>query len=511
MGLTALLYAFGLAFRPEVVTAPPPPPAAELAVVRPARENARRVDLAHPPVVTRLVDYAAGGLPSWRPRGQAPILEELVREGLLPPVAERTGPEPVVMEGVDGIGRYGGTWQRLVNSITDVTTIYWRLSASNLVRWSPQGYPIVPHVAKAWVISPDYRTYTFALRRGMRWSDGQPLTADDIVYWYENEIQYFNLQPKFLRAGATLGRVSRVDELRVRFEFGQPNPLFLERLASTGMNFEDHTEHILPAHDLRKFHPALGDPALIRRTMEAFELGSAVAVYKRMKNYMNPEHPRLWPWVLRTYKATTPQTFVRNPYYGVVDTQGNQLPYLDRLVVDIKTNSLIAVAAANGEGSMQDRHIRYDDHTLLLGGAAAHDYEVYHWKPGTQSLFTVFPNLNRRVDPARPDTRWKHQLLNAARFRQALSLAINRRDIINAEFNGQVEPGQIAPPPDSPYRHARLLHSFTEYDPARAGRLLDALGLTPRDAEGYRNFPDGTRMTFILNLTDYTTDGPADA
>ena len=508
LGLTVLLYLCGLAFRPNVTTPPAPPPADELAAVEHARENARRLDLAHPPVVARSVDYTETQ-PAWSPRGEAPVLAELVGEGRLPTVAKRTGSEPAVMEGVDGIGRYGGTWRRLANSYDDLKTIYWRLSGSNLVRWSPQGYPIVPHVAKAWDISPDFRVYTFELRRGMRWSDGHPLSTDDILYWYENEIKYFNVQPKFLRAGSTQGRVTKVDEWRVRFEFVQPNPLFLERLASTGMNFEDHTEHILPSHYLRKYHPALGDPELVRRTMEAFELSSSVAVYKRIKHYLNPEHPRLWPWVVQTYSATTPQILVRNPYYWVVDTQGNQLPYLDRLVLDVRTNNLIAVAAANGEVSMQDRHIRYDDHTMLLGEASRHGYEVYHWKPSTQSLFTVFPNLNRRVDPMRPETRWKHQTLNETRFRQALSLAINRRDIISAEFNGQVEPAQIAPPPDSPYHNARLMHSFTEFDPARANRLLDEIGLTQRDSDGFRTFPDGSRMTFTLNVTDYTTDSPA--
>ena len=508
LGFTALLYAFGLAFRPDVVTSPAPPPAAELAAVEKSRANSRTLNLANPPVITRTVDYTAAR-PAWRPRGEAPVLRALVREGRLPPVAQRTGPEPVVMEGVDGIGRYGGTWQRLANSYDDLKTIYWRLSGSNLVRWSPQGYPLVPHIAKSWEVSADNRVYTFELRRGMRWSDGAPVTTEDIVYWYENEIKYFNVQPKFLRAGATQGNVTKLDDLHVRFEFVQPNPLFLERLASTGMNYEDHTEHIVPSHYLRKYHPALGDQELIRRAMEAFELASPVAVYKKVKHYLNPEHPRLWPWVLQTYNPTTPQILVRNPYYWVVDTQGNQLPYLDRVVLDIRSNNLIAVAAANGELSMQDRHIRYDDHIMLLGGAAQHGYEVYHWKPSTQSLFTIFPNLNRRVDPARPETRWKHQLLNDTRFRQALSLAINRRDIINAEFNGQVEPAQISPPPDSPYHNARLLHSFTAFDPAGASRLLDDIGLTRRDDEGFRTFADGSRMTFTLNATDYTTDAPA--
>jgi ABC-type dipeptide/oligopeptide/nickel transport system permease component/ABC-type transport system substrate-binding protein len=509
LGFTTLLYVFAAAFRPDVSAPAPAPPAAELAAIETARRNAQLLDLAHPTVITSTVDYTTAGRAPWRPRGEAPVLAELVRKGKLPSVTERVGSEPVVMEGVDGIGRYGGTWYRLVNSIQDFGTIYWRMSASNLVRWSPQGYPIVPHVAKSWEISSDQRVYTFTLRRGMKWSDGAPVTSDDIVYWYEHEVNYFNVQPRMMRAGATFGRVEKVDELAVRFVFDQPNPLFLERLASTGMNYDDYTEHIVPAHFLRKYHPALGDPELIRRTMEAYQLSSPVAVYKKVKHYLNPEHPRLWPWVLHTYQPTAPQTFVRNPYYFAVDPRGNQLPYLDRLVLDIKSNSLIAVSAANGELAMQERHLRYEDHSLLVGSATRHGYEVYHWKPSTQSVFTIYPNLNRRVDPARPETKWKHDLLNDARFRQALSLAINRRAIIDAEFHGQAEPAQIAPPPDSPYHHAGLSQAFTDYDSARAGRLLDEIGLSHRDADGFRVLPDGTHLTFVLNFTDYTSPGPA--
>jgi ABC-type dipeptide/oligopeptide/nickel transport system permease component/ABC-type transport system substrate-binding protein len=509
LGFTGLLYAFGLSLRPDVTTPPAAPPPAELAAVEAARHNAKLLDLAQPTVITQTVDYAAGARGGWWPKAEAPVLAELVREGRLPPVAERVGPEPVVLEGVDGVGRYGGAWYRLVNSITDMSTIYWRMSGASLVRWSPQGYPLVPHLAKGWEISADFRVFTFTLRRGVRWSDGQPFTSDDLVYWYENEVRYFSPQPRFLRAGGTLGRVEKAGEFGVRFLFDQPNPLFLERLATTGMNYEDYTDHLVPAHYLRKYHPVLGDQELIRTSMAALKLSSPVAVYKKMKHYLNPEHPRLWPWVLRTYQPASTQTFVRNAYYYAVDPRGKQLPYLDRLVMDVKTNNLIGVAAANGEPSMQERHIRYEDHIMLLGGAARNGYAVYHWKPSTQSLFTLFPNLNRRTDPARPETALKHALLNEARFRQALSLAINRRDIIHAEFNGQTEPAQIAPPPESPYHNARLYHSFTDFDPGRANRLLDELGLTQRDREGYRTFPDGTRMTFVLNLTDYTVQGPA--
>lgn len=509
-GVLGLLYATGAVLRPDIATPPPPASANRLAAIEAARARASRLDLQDPPVIARAVDYALGSSASWWPKAEAPVLAELVSEGRLPPLAERVGPEPVVLEGVDGVGKYGGTWHRLVNSIADFSTIYWRLSDSNLVRWSPHGYPLVPHLAKGWEISPDFRTFIFTLRRGARWSDGHPVTSEDLAYWYEHEVKYFNIQPKLLRAGGTLGRVEKLDEWRVRFVFDQPNPLFLERLASTGQNYEDLSEHVVPAHYLRKYHPVLGDQELIQRTMDALALASPVTLYKsKIKHFMNPEHPRLWPWVLRTYKPTPPHTLVRNPYYWAVDTRGNQLPYLDRLVMDIKTNPLIAVAAANGSVSMQDRHIRFENHTMLVGNAPANGYEVYHWKPSTQSVFTVFPNLNRLVDPARPETRWRHHLLNDRRFRQALSLALNRQDIINAEFNGQGEPAQITPPVDSPYHHPRLLKAFTAHDPAEANRLLDEIGLRRRDREGFRLFPDGTRMAFTLHVTDYTPEGPA--
>ena len=93
--------------------------------------------------------------------------------------------------GVEGTGRFGGTWQRLAVSNADVNTISWRLSGGNLVRWSPEGYPIVQHVAKSWQASPDFRSFTFYLRRGLRWSDGVPFTADDLVYWYRDEVLFF--------------------------------------------------------------------------------------------------------------------------------------------------------------------------------------------------------------------------------------------------------------------------------------------------------------------------------
>jgi peptide/nickel transport system permease protein len=494
-GIVGLFALVALGFRPPVKTAPPPPAPQVLALVEASRHVT--FDRTHPLVIARDVDYTDKADAPWHPRNQAPILTDLVQAGQLPPLMERIGPEPMVLEGVEGVGRYGGTWYRLANSERDVLTTQGLLTTPTLMRWSPQGYPIVPYVAKALDVSPDQREFTFTLRRGMKWSDGSPFTVDDILFWWEWEVLYFKQTPRFMRVAGQMGTVEKVDDLRVRFKFPVPNPQFPTYAARTA----DQFDVLLPAHYLRRFHPKLGDPQLIQQLMTSLKLGSPIAVYRRMKEWRNPEYPRLSPWIFRRYKPSAPYTFVRNPYFCAVDPAGNQLPYLDRLVIDVKTAPLIPVAAANGELSMQDRHIFYENHTLLLGNMQSGGYRVLHWFPATRSVFTIFPVLNRKVDPARPDTAEKARLLNDRRFRQALSLAIDREAIIAALFNGQGEPAQLDGGPLSDFHSPRLFKSFTAYDPTEANRLLDEIGLTQRDDEGFRTFPNGVRMTFFLHLS----------
>lgn len=509
LGLSAVLYACAFLLRPDVQTLPPPPSAVEVAKATAARRLELHPD--NPLRITQAVDYAEGERAAWWPKGEAPVLAELVREGKLPRVAERVGAEPIVMKGVDGIGHYGGTWQRLAASDFDAGTVSSLLSYTTLVRWSPEGYPIVPHLAKSWEISPDSRVFTFHLRRGARWSDGEPLTADDFVYWYEEEVKALDISPPdILRYQGEVARVEKVDDLTVRFSFTQPYALFLERLATLrSIPNSLAQEYCVPSHYLKKYHPIIGDQELIARTMRELNVPTPRGLYFRLKEWKNAEQPRLWPWIMRTSSESTPFAFVRNPYYPAVDAQGNQLPYLDRLVMNVRPQEVFGLVAASGQVSMQDRLIRYDDHVLLMSERERGGYEVYHWYSGTRSSFTIFPVLNRRADPARPDTVWKHQLLNDRRFRQALSLALNRRDIIDALYNGQGTPAQIDPGPDSPYHSEKLFKSFTWHDPARANALLDELGLTRRDREGYRTFPDGTRMVWYLSMTEFTNNDPA--
>jgi ABC-type dipeptide/oligopeptide/nickel transport system permease component/ABC-type transport system substrate-binding protein len=505
-GLAMLLAGTAWLFRPKASDGPAMPSAEE--VRQAAEDRDLKLDLQRPPVLYRHVDYSQGPAAAWYPKGEPPILADLVREGVLRPLVERIGPEPAVMEGVEGIGTYGGTWIRAAISETDAIGIMIsRMSYSNLVRFSPYGYPIVPHMAKGYEVSSDDREFTFTLRRGMRWSDGQPFTAADILYWWRHEANDRELSgdvPPAMTVAGKPGTVEKLDDYRVRFRFPQPYGLFLAKVAGPF----GHQLVNSPAHYRRQYHPVIGDKDLIERTMRARKLPSARAVYSAIGELGNPEHPRLWPWVYRTYKPNPPQAFVRNPYYCVVDTRGNQLPYIDRLLMEVKSGEMIGVAAASGQLSCQARNLKYDQYTLLMSQRRKAGYDVRHWYSGDRSTLLIAPNLNRRTDDA-PDSAAKHALLNDKRFRQALSLAINRRAIIDADLNGQAEPAQVSPGPESFFHEPATFSSFTDYDPASAGRLLDELGLTHRDYEGCRTFADGSRMTWFLNMSTAMNYGSA--
>ncbi len=451
------------------------------------------------------VDYSEGESSSWYPKSESPLFTDLVEEGKLPPVAERVGPEPVVLKGVDSIGSYGGTWLQVVGSPTEVGGVKGYYAGSTLVRFSALGYPIVPHVAKGWESSPDKREWTFYLRKGMKWSDGHPFTVDDILYWWEKEIPFNILGMEtadWMDIGGKTGDVIKIDDLTVKFVFPQPYGTFLERLARA-------TEYCAPRHYLEKYNPVIGDDALIEATLEERRLPSRSRLYYLLKLWSNPAIPRLWPWIYRTYNANPPQVFVRNPYYWAVDTEGNQLPYVDQLFYEVKNYNLIPVSAASGAITFLIWNMDLS-YTLLMSQREDNDYEVYHWFPATRSRYLIHANMNLLVDPDNPVTQMKHDLLIDKRFRQALSLAINRRQIIDIVYNGMGEPAQLSPGRESYFHHEKLHKSFTDYAPEQANQILDAIGLTGRDSEGFRTFKDGTRMAWHYSLPEGEDEGPTE-
>jgi ABC-type transport system substrate-binding protein len=277
----------------------------------------------------------------------------------------------------------------------------------------------------------------------------------------------------------------------------------------------------VPAHYKRKYHPTLGDPAFLDAEQEAFGLPSRRALYSYIAHFNNPEHPRLWPWVPRAYRTTAPYVFYRNPYYFAVDDRGNQLPYLNRVQFEVADSGTMSLKFSKGYTPMQTRHVRYENVTELMDRQREYGTRIYHWYPATRSNWVINPNNNRFVpgnpgsadecpDDATRKLFYKRELLANPEFRQALSLAIDRAEIIKAEYNDQTRPSQVAPGRESPFHNERLANAFIEHDPQRANELLDSIGLTRRDLEGMRTFPDGGSMTFFLDFAPFTGVGPAE-
>ena len=475
-------------------------------------------------------DHKADGKARPVPSGQSPILAELVAEKALPPLADRLPEEPHVSVGFEmgdkKIGQYGGTWLRVATSAGDTGIITWRMCGASLARWSPLGYPIKPFAAKSIIPSEDRKEWTITLRKGMKWSDGHPFTAEDILYWWEDCIldkSVWGLPPDWMRVGGKDGRIERVkatdpadadangfDKYRLKFVFPRPHGMFMETMAiySNGMLGS-------PKHYLKRYHPTKGDDALCKRAMGIYKLNSRRALLNHMSDYRNPHLPRMSAWISREYKPSPPYVFVRNPYYFAIDEAGNQLPYIDRVQFDVQPKDILAVTAINGMISMQARHIQYENYTDYMARREESGTRILHWYSATRSVHAINPNHLRYIDPDDPTTIHRAKLLADKRFRQALSLAIDREKIIDAEYNGQVEAAQVSPGKASPFHHERLHKAYTEHDPARAGKLLDELvadGLLGpgRDAEGFRTFSDGTRMFFYIDFCPFTGVGPTE-
>ncbi len=499
-GLLVFLGIWALGFKPEVRDEQLVVDAKEAAEAD--RMRGARIDPENPVVIWREADYSQGESGSWWPKGESPVLTDLVSEGVLPPVEERVGPEPVVLEGPDGIGRYGGALIKVETATSgEAVHMSGSYSGCSLVRWSPYGYPIVPHFAKSWEIRDEFREYTFHLRRGVRWSDGHPLTTEDIMYYWDHEANEPAISQRPTHIFWHMGKLpafTPIDEYTLRIRFEDPYRDFLDRLATS------HGQHLLrsPAHYLKRYHPVSGDPGFIAEEMARSGMPSPQMLYSYVRRWNNTNHPRLWPWVFRTYKPNPPYIFVRNPYYFAVDPQGNQLPYIDRYVMEERQGDMAEVAAINGELSFHAGFV-FSQYSLAMAQRETGDYEVYHWARLNGTEFLVFPNQNLKPLSDDPEVIKKRELIQNKTFRQALSLAMDREFISTVEYSGLLQPAQLAPAPESNFYHEGLMNSHIEHDPVRSGELLDSIGLVGRDEEGFRTFSDGSRLLIYFDFLSY--------
>jgi peptide/nickel transport system substrate-binding protein len=447
---------------------------------------------------------------------ESPLLAAKVEAGELPPVAERLPRNPVLVDPVERLGRYGGTWRMGMRGNSDRALIYRTIGYEHLLRWDPAWTRVVPNVAQSLSINDDATEFTFGLRQGMRWSDGQPFTADDIMFWYEDVLKNPELTPDpapWFVAGGKLVEVDKLDSVTVRFRFTSPNGLFPQYIAS-GQDSGGPAN--FPKHWLKRFHKRHNPDGLAAEMeavgashwVELFRLKSAdehvpksiAALFRhKISGEEVPTQIETWPtlnaWVLSEVESGDPPKIVakRNPYYWKVDPGGQQLPYLDKVEYGmIDSQSEIVEYAKSGNIDMMSRRISnpkfYKD---LASSQDIGDYHFFSLTPANSNSLVVALNLTH-PDPA------KKAIYGNREFRIALSLAIDRVAIIERTQAVDEIPYQLAPRPESRFYNSRLAHQYTEYLPERANSMLDDLGLNRRDDEGFRLRTDGERVAISM-------------
>lgn len=411
--------------------------------------------------------------------------------------------QPLILCGPDGSGVRGGEINTAVTDDFLVKDALLSWSGATLVRWSPEGLPIVPHIASKWITSADQKEWTFYLRKKMKWSDGALYTATDILYWWDNEVILLDKGvPQFMKNRGKTGKIVKIDDYTLKFIFEDSYPLFLEYLASSTLHCDMNT----PAHYLQKYHPILGEKKLIKSEKELRSISTDLALYNSKKLFNNWEHPRIWPWHL-TFKTTTaPYVFHRNLYYFAVDTKGIQLPYVESLKINVVDNSVLKINTGEGIYSFQVQHLGLKDMPYLLEKSKNKKFKINKWAPFQTSDWTIYPNLDIPYTVSNSPNYYKNKLINDREFRKALSIAIDRASLMEIFFPDSEKAQQVGPLNNLSEGRQEDFTFGTAYDPAQANLMLDRIGLTQRDSDGFRTFPNGSHMVWHLDLSSTYID-----
>jgi peptide/nickel transport system substrate-binding protein len=449
---------------------------------------------------------------------ESPALAELVKQGKLPPVAQRLPAEPLVLKPLDSIGRYGGTWRRGFIGPSDGENGNRINSSDKLLYWDATGSKIVPGVATKWEMSEDGKTTTLHLRKGMKWSDGAPFTADDFAFWYEDIYSNKDIVPTPIADMSPLGkpgRLVKIDETTVQFQFDVPYYLFIDMLAgdtqigggqSVQQSVGNYFGAYSPGHYLKQFLPKYSSEAAVNKLAkdQGFDNWGRLLAFKKDWE-LNPDVPTLGPWHTVKPINTPTWTMQRNPYYWVVDTEGNQLPYIDNVVMTLAENlEVVNLRAMAGEYDMQERHIDLQKLPLILDNRDRGNYDVHLDLAFHGADTAIHFNLSYVADPE--VAKW----LKTADFRRALSLGIDRDQLNQTFWLGLGTPGSVVPAESMPQNPGpEWRNRWSTYDPDRANKMLDAVGLTKKDSDGYRLRTDnGQRLVIQVEAVAAMMDYP---
>ena len=426
---------------------------------------------------------------------EPPMLRLDVSTGRLPPTEKRL-PQPPLVVRMDEPGKHGGALHSLVGRSRD-TRLLVVYGYARLVGYD-RNLELAPDILESFEVQ-EGRIFTLRLRKGHRWSDGHPFTAEDFRYYWEDVANNKELSPagppRDLLVDGEPPKFEMLSDTVLRYTWHKPNPHFLPRQAGASPLFIYR-----PAHYLKPLHKKYSE-----KVRKAEADGTAKrrwsAVHNRADNLYesdNPDLPTLQPWMNTTRPPADRFVAVRNPYFHRVDERGQQLPYIDRFVLAVADPKLIPAKTGAGEADLQARDVHFNNYTFLKQGEKQNGYRTLLWRPGKGSHFALFPNLNTK-DPV-----WR-QLLRDVRFRRALSLGIDRSLVNQVLYFGLAIESNNTVLPQSPLFREAYRDRWARYDRKAAIQLLEEIGLK-KGRDGVRRLPDGRPLEIIVETAGESTE-----
>ncbi len=476
--------------------------------------------------------------------GEAPMLAEKVTAGELPPVEERLPENPLVMRTLDKVGVYGGTLR--FNSITIDQDWHLRhINSANLIEMPPSaswdavstvfGVPLQPGIFEKFGMNEDGTLFSATIRKGLKWSDGTPVTTEDVKFKINDVLMNKTLSPvapTWMAWGGAETQFTVLDEYSFELKFAQPYGAFIESEVTLWPG--TFYRFLLPAHFLKQYHMDYTSEEDLLKAMKEADyqsldewpefFGKKTALFGTDNTFMDngKSFPTLNPFMLVEDLGNGNYRLERNPYFYMVDQEGNQLPYIDQLKRSYLSDSEMEnMSIISGNTDLSCMSISIDSYPLYKEHEKDGNY-VAMPLPAWQDQIFVFgfneyagiPPLQLKsikqnpVEEAVDQSSYDEGLSTVysdVRFRRAMSIAIDRKTMNETLFLGLGRPAQVAPRPGTPFYEEGMEEAYAQYDPEGAKALLDEMGMVDTDGDGWRERPDG--KPFIMKYEYFVITG----
>jgi peptide/nickel transport system substrate-binding protein len=422
----------------------------------------------------------------------------------LPPVAERLPKNPLVIAHAWlGTGKYGGLLRSSAAETWGTTGfVQESMYGHSMLRYLKDGLEIGPGLAESWESNDDASEWTFKFREGLRWSDGEPWTTKDIMFWWEDQVLFKNADnpdlssdqqpPDEARSGkGTVMTLTAPDDYTIVMKFDAPAPLTADRIAMW-VNRGIGPRWMDARHYLEQFHPKYNTAVT-----------SFTDFNEKREFRTNPDNPTMTGWKLKSYEEGVRSVWERNPYYWCVDQEGNQLPYIDGIsMTTVQNAEAQKLDFISGKVDWAHFHsLTLADVSTIKEAEAQSKLQVELWDSGSGTGSIFFLNYDYKEEPIRT-------IFRDTKFRRAISHAYNRAQVQKVVYygTGELTTGTMSPKAieyqfnDAAKQHYAEFRDYAiTYDPEMAKSMLEELGMKV-GADGFRGLPDGTPLRLRLEF-----------